>query len=148
MHYKASRRKQPTVVPGFPCTDNVVLREFDTLQICEVLRASIAASAYTSKWGPIKKLVTLSFGALMTVVTLLNGYRFLRLVLEPNRRKTEPFRDYDHPDYIRGHRSLLLLAHLQRRVTEQDADVASGLPFRYFSSLLCAALAQGLEEAD
>lgn len=45
MHYRASRRQFPVVLPGFHCTADTVVQEFGAHQIREVLREAMAASS-------------------------------------------------------------------------------------------------------
>lgn len=74
--------KQPSVVPGFRCSDDVGLREFGTKQIHQGLRASMMASAYASKHGCIKELVTFLFCDRMARIRLVNWGQCYQLEVE------------------------------------------------------------------
>lgn len=43
--YKLLRCKKLVIIPGFFCSDDVLIREFRTQQSCQVLRASIGTRA-------------------------------------------------------------------------------------------------------
>lgn len=90
--YRESRQKQPAFVPKLRCTDDAVLYGFGTQLILHVLRAFMAASACDSKEGRISEVVILLFRDRWVAVTLMNGGRFLLIIVELNSRKTEyPF---------------------------------------------------------
>lgn len=76
----------------------MVLSEFGTQQIREVLRKSMAASAYFLTDGHIEKLVPFLFRNHMVIVMLMNGSCFLQRILELNRRNLEsPFVSFSTP---------------------------------------------------
>lgn len=89
MQYKASIHKESVVVPGLRTSDDAIVREFGTPQLHQVLRASIAASA----WVPIHVCINAQVMILslerMFAVILMNEGRFLLLIFERNQRKTE-----------------------------------------------------------
>lgn len=89
--YKASRRRLTAANPGFRCSDDAVRRDFGTQQIRQVLRVPVASSAYASSYSCIRELMTFLIRDRMVAVTLLNGARILKLILESHRRKTEIF---------------------------------------------------------
>lgn len=82
MQYKASRRKQSGVVPGFGCNDDADIRTFGTQQICQGLPECMAASACASQDGHIEELVTFLCRDRMVVVSLVNGGCFIQLILD------------------------------------------------------------------
>lgn len=148
MQYKASRRKYTEVFHRFCRTDDVILCNSGTKQICQLLRASMVASACNSKDGRLMEQVMFSYHDRMISVTLLSGNRFWLLILEYNWRKHRVvFYVYDHLSYLCGHSFISLPVDLHWLVTEKDSDGNSGLPLRNTEKLLYAALSEGLEGA-
>lgn len=84
MQHKPQRRKQPAVVLGFRCSDDAVLHELGMHQIRLVLWASMSSRAYASQSSRIKELVAFLFRDRKATVTLVNGSRFLELILAWN----------------------------------------------------------------
>lgn len=109
----------------------MVLRKSGTQQICQLLRVSIAASAYASRHGRIKKIVTILFCDHMVSATLVNGSHSVQLILESNLRMTESTCVNINTLTIFEFPNFSLLVSLSRRVTEKDADYDSNLSHRY-----------------
>lgn len=89
MQCKESGCIQATIVADFSCIHDVVFLELRTQQIRKVLRPSMAASAYTSKYGCTKEVVAFLFCYRLAAVTLVSDGRIPQLSLVSNRRKNE-----------------------------------------------------------
>lgn len=89
MPYISSRRDQPLDVPESRCSDDVLLHQFGTQQIVQVLRASKGTTAYDSENAHIQDVVAFLFWDRMASVTLRNEVRFFQRILESNRKISE-----------------------------------------------------------
>lgn len=89
MQYATSRHNQLAVASGFFCIDDAAFRKFGSQQIRQVMWVSMVASTCSWKDGGIKELVTFPFCDRMVAVTLVNGSRFLQIILDSNRRKSK-----------------------------------------------------------
>lgn len=89
MKYKTSTGMQPLVVLTFCCSDEVVSRDVERQQIYQVMLEPIAANGFDSTVDRMKELVTFLFLDRIVAVMLMNGNRFLQLILESKKRKTE-----------------------------------------------------------
>lgn len=89
MQFKESRRKHPVVVLGLSDTADAALRDFVTHQILLMLRMSMADSVFDYNGGYFKELVRFPFCGSMVFVTILNGDRFLQLILGCSLRKPD-----------------------------------------------------------
>lgn len=75
----------------------------------------MAASAYSSKDGRIKELVTFVFPYSVVAITSVKGGRFLPLILgDESQKDGVTFREYDHSVYLRKYHILLLPVVLRR----------------------------------
>lgn len=134
MQYKSARCKQPVVVLVFCCSHDAFLCEFETQQIRQALRSSVAVSTCISRYGPIEALVTFLFQDLIAAVTLASGNRFLRLFLESNRRMTET------------HFGNMMTPTILKRYLTQD--VLTAIPFSTADTSFASGIAQQYDSRD
>lgn len=145
--YKTPRCNQPTDVPGVKYVNDAVLCALRMLQIREALRTSTVAIAYAPRYVCFKELLKIPFLDRMAHVRLVNGGRFLQLILEWNRRKSgTPSVNITTPT-IFG--TQYYFTDCCRYVTacKNDAVSVSKLPYGYVYRLMWAMLVRGPEAA-
>lgn len=81
-----SRQKYELNESQFLNSDNLPLREPEAEKIRKVIRASLAVQSYSNKCGCIRELFSHMFRDRRFSASMLNGARFLQLVLDSNGR--------------------------------------------------------------
>lgn len=104
MQYEALKGIQPDIISRFPCCNDKILRAIGTQQIWEVLRALMAADAYSTKETRVKEFVTCSIRYWLVAVILVNGLPFLYLFSGRTAIRLRPFFEYDYFNHLLVHR--------------------------------------------